>query len=250
MTESEQPKLGNTTTDIVASLTKGSIGAVPCVGSLMAEVVGNIIPNQRVDRIVEFIRLLDERLKKVEQERLSAKLTEPPVVDILEDGFTQAARATTSARLENIANVVANGIAAEELKQAEAKRMLWLLGQLNDAEVVILRSELARTFEDGDRDAEFRERHKELLAPAATPLGSRKEEFESAALKASYRRHLHDLGLICYRFSEPRKGELPEFDTSTGMMKANGADATRLGKMLLRYLDLVPRWYSERYERR
>ena len=51
MSSPDTPKLGNTTTDIVTSLVKGGIGMVPAVGSLIAEIVGNVIPNQRVDRI-------------------------------------------------------------------------------------------------------------------------------------------------------------------------------------------------------
>jgi hypothetical protein len=216
---------------------------VPVVGSLVAEIVGNIIPNQRVDRIVRFVQLLDERLGKLEQETLKTKFTHPPVVDLLEDAFTQAARATSQERLEHIANVVANGLSEVELNESETKRMLWLLGQITDAEVVILRSKLVMTNEDAKRDAEFRSKHEQLLAPDVTHMGSSEEEFEEAALKASYRQHLHDLGLIRYRFRQPRRGEMPEFDDNTGMMKASGSEVTRLGKMLLRYLNLIPGWH-------
>jgi hypothetical protein len=239
-----QQKLGNTSTDIVTSLAKGITGAVPIVGSLISEIVGNIIPNQRVDRIVRFVRLLDERLGRIERAVLEARLLQPEVIDLLEDAFTQAARATSQDRLEHIASVVANGISAEELNQAQTKRMLWLLGQLDDAEIVILRSRLALTREDIDLDADFRNKHQELLAPDATHMGSSEDEFEEAALKRSYRAHLQDLGLVRARFKTPRRGELPEFDGDTGMLKAGGTEITRLGKMLLRHLDLIPDWYT------
>lgn len=244
MADDNPPKLGNTSTDIVASALKGGVGAIPIVGSLVAEIVGNVIPNQRVDRIVRFVQLLEERLGKLEAGPLREKLVRVHAVDILEDGFTQAARATSQERLEQIANVVANGIGADELDQAETKRMLWLLGQLNDAEIIILRSRLAMTGEDYVADAEFQEKHAELLAPAAIVMGSPDEEIEDAALKASYRQHLHDLGLTRPRFSKPRKGDLPEFDSTTGMMKSSGSDVTRLGKMLLKHLKLIPPWYQ------
>lgn len=242
MTNQDQPNLGNTSTDVIVSLTKGGVGAIPVIGSLIAEIVGNVIPNQRVDRISEFVRLLDERLRQIEQSVLDDKFREPAVVDLLEDAFLQAARATSHERLEHIANVVANGMSDEELKEAEAKRMLWLLGQLNDSEIIILRSRLVMTREDVDADAEFRSRHAELLAPDTTVMGSSEEEFEEAALKASYRQHLHDLGLLRQRYKKPKRGELPEFDEKTGTMKASGSDVTRLGKMFLRYLNLMPEW--------
>jgi len=243
MSSQSTPQLGNTTADIVTSLVKGSTGLVPIIGGFIAEIVGNVIPNQRVDRIVQFVRLLEEKLGKLEEEALKSKFAQPPVVDLLEDAFTQAARATSRERLEHIADVVAKGISADELNEAESKRMLWLLGQLNDSEIVLLRAGLPMTGEEIMGDTSFRQKHERLLAPEMTHSGSSEDEFEEAALKASYRQHLHDLGLIRRQFQRPRRGEIPEFDENTGMMKTNGSDVTRLGKMLLRYLNLIPEWY-------
>ena len=93
--------LGNTSRDIVASLTKGTTGMVPIVGPLIAEIVGNVIPNQRVDRITRFVALLEQRLGKLEEDVVRSKIAAPVLVNILEDSFTQAARATTQERLEH-----------------------------------------------------------------------------------------------------------------------------------------------------
>lgn len=241
----DSQKLGLSTNriDAVTSLAKSVLGAAPFVGPTLAEIVGHVIPNQRIDRIAEFVRLLDQRLQHLEKDAVQYRMQEPMGVDLLEDAFTHAARATTQERLQYIANLVANGMSAKEKNHAESKRMLWLLGQINDAEVVLLRSRLAMTREDYERDADFQQRHSELLAPDATHMGSSEDEFREAALKASYRQHLHDLGLIRQRFKKPKRGELPEFDEKTGMMKASGSDVTRIGKMFLRYLDLIPDWY-------
>lgn len=240
----EPPKLSNTSTDIIVSASKGLVGAVPIAGSLLAEIIGNIIPNQRVDRIVRFVQLLDERLANLEQETAKARLVAPGGIDLLEDAFTQAARATTEERLEQIASIVANGIAPAELNEAETKRMLWLLGQLNDIEVVLLRARLVQSTGDHQADAEWRAKHEEVLRPRSPHLGSPREEVEEAMLHASYTQHLVDLGLLRHRFRTPRKGELPEFDDKTGMMKTSGTEVTTLGRMLLRYLNLIPEWYK------
>ena len=42
--------------DIAITLTKGVVGATPWVGSLVAGVIDTLIPNQRVDRIVDYFR--------------------------------------------------------------------------------------------------------------------------------------------------------------------------------------------------
>ncbi len=242
MAESPMSNLSTSKTDIAVGVAKGIVGAVPFAGSLIAEIVGNVIPNQRIDRISRFAQLLDERIGKLEQEVIKSRLNEPPNVDLLEDALIQASRATTEERLEQIANVLANGLTQEEINEGEAKRMLWLLGQLNDSEIILLRGNLVRTRGDVDADADFRAAHAAILAPDTTHMGSSEDEFEEAALKASYRQHLHDLGLLRPNFRKPRRGELPEFDEHTGMMKASGSDVTRLGRMLLRYLDLIPDW--------
>jgi hypothetical protein len=75
-------------------------------------------------------------------------------------------------------------------------------------------------------------------------MGAAEDEFEAAAINASYRQHLHDLGLTRLRYSKPKCGELPEMDDKTGMIKVSGTDVTRLSRMLLRCLNLIPDWYE------
>lgn len=243
MTNQPVPNLRSESADHITTALKGGLGAIPLVGSLMAEIVGNVIPNQRVDRLIQFVQLLQQRLTHLEADVLRQKLASQASIDLLEDAFLLASRATSKERLENISDVLANGLIPEELNHAESKRMLWLLGQLNDQEIVILRGRLPMTREEFAADAQFQQLHDELLSPDASHLGSSEDELENAALKASYRQHLCDLDLIRPRFSKPRRGEIPELDGNTGMLKASGTDTTRLGKMFLRYLNLIPNWY-------
>jgi hypothetical protein len=243
MTNQPVPNLRSESADHFTTLMKGGLGAIPLIGPLMAEIVGNVIPNQRMDRLVQFVQILEQRLSGLEEAVLREKLASATAIDLLEDSFLLAVRATSEERLEHISNVLANGLVPEESNHSESKRMLWLLGQLNDQEIVILRGRLPMTREEFAADAEFQKLHVELLSPDASHLGSSEDELENAALKASYRQHLCDLGLIRPRFSKPRRGEIPELDGNTGMLKASGTDTTRLGKMFLRYLNLIPNWY-------
>lgn len=57
-----------TTADYVASAAKAALGMVPFVGSLLAELAGTIIPNQRIDRLVRFAEKLAARLSNLEQD--------------------------------------------------------------------------------------------------------------------------------------------------------------------------------------
>ena len=41
--------------DYVLSVARSTAGQVPIVGPLLSELVGVVVPNQRVDRIVKFV---------------------------------------------------------------------------------------------------------------------------------------------------------------------------------------------------
>lgn len=69
-------------------------------------------------------------------------------------------------------------------------------------------------------------------------MGSTQAELDKHAIYMSYTDHLVRLGLLRPRFRKPKKGELPEFDEKTGMLKASGYDVTPLGRLMLRYIDL------------
>ena len=56
MPEPNRLNLNNILIDRLASGAKGITGAVPFVGSIIAEIVGNVIPNQRIDRLTRFVR--------------------------------------------------------------------------------------------------------------------------------------------------------------------------------------------------
>jgi len=49
-------------TDISAIIGKGLLGAIPFVGPMAAEIVGAVIPNQRIDRIESLLTLLESKL--------------------------------------------------------------------------------------------------------------------------------------------------------------------------------------------
>jgi hypothetical protein len=50
MVEPEKPRdLAPSSVDYVVSVAKASLGVVPFVGSLLAEIAGTLIPNQRID---------------------------------------------------------------------------------------------------------------------------------------------------------------------------------------------------------
>jgi len=227
--------MGTQRNDIAAIIGKGLIGVIPFVGPLAAEIVGAIIPNQRIDRIESLLRHLEAKITEEDKAQIKMRITEPESVDLIEDGFLQASRALSEERKEYIASLLKNSLTDYALKHIEYKRLLSILGEMNDLEVLLLKF---RDMSQGDPGySEFWAKHGDALTPPRAHLGSSQEEVDKYTIHKTHNVHLASLGLLNPRFAKPKKDELPEFDEKTGMIKASGYEITSLGRLLLRSID-------------
>jgi hypothetical protein len=148
----------------------------------------------------------------------------------------QPVRALTNERIEYIANLVAHGIAGEETQRLQSKRLLNLLRELDDAQIVVLSSYLQKN----ERDREFWKRNSAILAVVAATHTSEQAEIEEAAIQQLATDQLIRLGLLRPQFTYVSRDEPPEFDSRTGMMKAGlRPQLTVLGRLVLRQMGLA-----------
>jgi hypothetical protein len=221
--------------DYVVSAAKSALGAVPFVGSLLSELAGTVIPNQRIDRIVKFAEALEQKLARLEHDFVRSQLTNENFTDLLEEGLRQAARALTEERRDYIASIIVNGLTSEDIEYAESKHLLRMLGQINDVEVIWLRFYLEPTIQG---DMEFRQKHDAILEPIHAYIGCSQETLDKDSLQQSYKEHLTQLGLLERRYDIDMKTKEPKFETTTGKQKVRGYQITSLGRLLLRQIDL------------
>jgi len=231
----EEVKLKTNKADIAALLVKGTVGVIPLWGPMIAETLTAIIPNQKMDRVISFLSILEYKLKDIEGDVLKQKMQTEEFTDLLEDGFVQASRALSEERKQYIASMLKNGLSSEELDHLEKKTLLQILGQLNDAELIILKAESL----PHDKIADFWKTHESSLDYNRPTFGCGQEVVDKAAVRNTFRQHLVQLGLLGPRYSKPKKGEMPEFDDRTGALKASSYSVTSLGDLLLRYVDLT-----------
>jgi len=231
----DMPSLKTQGNDIIALFAKAGLGAVPFVGSVFAEVAGAIIPNQRVDRIVKFAQKLESKLSDTQKAALRSQLSDEEFVGILEDGMIQASKSTSDDRREYLASLIANGLSDKAIEYSETRRLLTILGDLSDAEVIFLRSYLVRTI---GGDEEFREKHKKLLRHDPIALNASQEENDKNAIKDNYKEHLISLGLLKNEYRLSHETGLQEIDTFTKAPKISGKNITGTGRLLLRYIGL------------
>lgn len=126
--------------DTGAALVRATVGLIP-VGSLLSELISKIIPNQRDERFAKYLHKLDERLKAVEVDL--GKDISPIHSALFEDGAHAAVRATTEARIDRIAKLVADGFGESALAAEDQRRFIAMLGDLFDEEIMVL-SELSK----------------------------------------------------------------------------------------------------------
>ena len=220
--------------DLIASALKGVCGTLPIMGPSIAEVTGYVIPNQRIDRIASLLKALESKIDPEEKEKIEAKMLEEKSIDLMEDGFLQAARALSEERIEYIASLLKNGLTNEDLEQNAYKRLLFILGEINDIEVLLLK--FYTTLTTMGRAREFQSKHPGILT-AYINIGTSREEVDKHAICEAYTTNLSRLGLIKSIFKRPWRDESPEFDEQTGMMESIGYIITDLGRLLLRSID-------------
>lgn len=180
MTDKTQnlPTMGGTWRDTASALARGTLGAIPVVGSILGEVIGLLIPNQRIERVEAYLAILAERLRALDADALRKRLEDPQTIDLFEEGVVQSLRAISDERKAYIAAIVANGISGQDKDRIEAKRLLKLLAEIDDDQLVILTSYLHRHH----GDAAFRPRHKAVLEPVRAHLDSSRDELDAGAM--------------------------------------------------------------------
>jgi len=236
--QEDKIELSKTKNDYVASTLKSSLGAIPFAGPLLAEIAGEVIPNQREDRIIEFAEILEGRLSDLEENFVKSQIQDEYFTDLIEEGIRQASRAISKERKEYIASIITNSLSSDEIDFIESKHLMKILGELNDIELILLKSFSLRTSEAYQ---EFRKKHENILSKKPTDYQSTQRERDEEALHESYKEHLSQFGLLKPKFKQEIKGrrkKMPQFNNSTGEKIKSGYQITELGKLLLKKLDL------------
>lgn len=133
--------LNTNTTDYVVSILSATAGLAPFVGGFLSEIVQGVIPNQRQDRVVEFIKDLCDRLERLEY-----------TVDNLTDIFSNYAYgAFTHKCLNCVVNEVydekikyyrelcINGLTVKEQELYRIERILKVFSEMDYYEILYLK---------------------------------------------------------------------------------------------------------------
>ena len=213
--------------EFALAFTKGLVSTIPVIGGLTAEILTFVIPNQRQERIEKLLNILASRVFNISEQELEKKFQSTDFIDIFEDVLLQSIRATSQERLEYLASVLEKGLKSEDFNHFQTKRLLEILSNINDIEVILLQY---YSFSDiimdsrGDNEKKniFRQKHKNIFEDWKS------NDSEKKAINNHYLDNLIALGLV---------GPL-EFTPIRGLMLDNNTYLTNLGYMLLNLIGL------------
>ena len=206
--------------DRLVSVAQGVAGACPVVGPLLSEAIGQLIPNQRLDRVVSFLKTLEEDFANV-QSRLDCierNTATPEGLDILEEGVLQAARSVSKDRQKWLAAIVGSSLSSESLKYEESRKLLNLYRELADPELIWLIYISEPQMYSSTYHTKLMDQYPDILQPASRSYGMSQEEADRSAFQDGYKNTLLRLGLAT--------------------LKQNGKnlEISPLGRLLVRYI--------------
>ncbi len=132
----------NSNDKIVKSIKLGS-QLIPLPGaSFIAELITDVIPNQKGERIDIFLKKLDNDLSNLEEEFafLEGFLINPYFLDMFEETLVKASRSITEIRMDYLSKLLIKSFNQSDIELIQSKYLLNLLNELNDIEILILSS--------------------------------------------------------------------------------------------------------------
>lgn len=231
---SEEPNdntLDDNLRDRLVALGKGAAGLIPMVGGPLAEIIGVIIPGQRADRIAAYLRALAARIDVLSAEIKASIASNAERIALIEEGGYQAARATSPERIAQIVEAVSRGLEADDVDAIRRRRLLMMLGELDDDELALLEAYGAAHGFSGSNPFE------KIQRPPPDVIGAPRDVLDQNQLFKAGRDHLLRLGLLKKQHPFVKKGQLPEFDTNSGDFK-HSLRISSLGRILLRTVGL------------
>ena len=167
---------------------KGGLASIPGVGGFIVEMINVTIPNKRLNRVEKLFHKLSSRVSDIEEQLLEQKFTCDDFTDICEEVVAQSITANSDQRLEYLAFILEDGIRQEQIEFFKVKRLLKILDDVNDVEVILLQS-----YERENNSEGFRRKHLNVFD--CSKMNPEKAK-EHKVMLNNYESHLINLGLI------------------------------------------------------
>lgn len=186
-----------TNKDRVVDILKGAGGAIPYGGALISEILGMVIPNQRLDRVVTFIEKLSNDFNdlSITIDELKVKLYEPEYSSLFYKACSASANSVDEDKIKYIKNLFKFGISIEKENAFQLEELIKIIDELNRVEILYLTQYFYMRYDF----QKYKELEKQDRLEPIKPnlyLSMSQEEYDSEVVKEVYSNKLLRLGLF------------------------------------------------------
>jgi len=229
----EIKNLNENNTDKLVKIINATFGEIPIVGGTLVELFSSVIPNQRIDRMVEFIKILKEKLTNQEQELLKSKILDENFNSLLEDVIESTIRTIGKERKHHFYKIVHTGLTSNKEELIELRIITRTLKELNDIEMIILKN--LSILSTNERTS-FYQKNKSILESERLYVGASKEQEKRHYMFKGYLYHLVALGLLDVNYDVKEESNRIS-DRSEYKVNTNNHRITEFGKMIVEILN-------------
>lgn len=137
----KQINLKSNGTDTFVSILSSTVSYIPLVGSFASELVQSLIPNQRQDRIVEFVKNIDYELQnmKIDFQELKEKFSNQKYGSFTYNCIRMVTNEVYEEKIKYYKNLLIQTLTDDEKTLVHNERILRILEQLDYYEILYLK---------------------------------------------------------------------------------------------------------------
>jgi len=129
----KKDNLNSNLSDKIAFLNKTIIGSIPYAGPMLSEIICAAIPNQRLDRVIAYLKSIDENVESLSNEIYQNESK----IRLIETGLRASSNSIFQEKCLWIGNIVNNGL-TEEIDTDIADEIIQIVEDLNFEQILIL----------------------------------------------------------------------------------------------------------------
>ncbi len=229
----ELKNLNENNTDKMVRAFNAALGEIPILGGALGELFSSVIPNQRIDRMVEFIKILNEKLTSQEQELLKSQILDENFSGLLQDVIESAIKTIGKERKNHLAKILQSGLTSNKEELMELRLITRILKEINDIEIIILKYHSILT---SNESSIFFQKNKNILESELLFVGASKEQEKQHFMYKGYLYHLVSLGLLDVNY-EVKEESNRISDKSEFKINSKNHGITEFGKMIVELLN-------------
>lgn len=181
--------------DVIVSALRTALSVAGPMGAIVGEFLTQLVPDQRMDRLQDFVERLDDRLTSLE-DKFKARLHQSPVyAAFTEQVMVAAVRTPSRERHRDLAELLRTGLTKSDADLVRHQTLLTLLDRLNNVQIIILVGYGDFADPGGPDRLKFFETHRDAF-PEPSAMNSTADEAVAWDMYRHYESELLRVGLL------------------------------------------------------